>query len=918
MPLFGRPFRLGLWGLALGASLGCTPKPSAQREVEVKPLEGLLWGGCRTVIRGELCEIDEGASLRIWSPRAVTHWGASAAGGEVPIGVREGERVGEGVLYRVAPPPGANELRLEASEAGGVWRARIALAPAPARPAILARAKALRAEGNLPGAASLLREALGQGGDEKPFLLGALGRVELARGEWAVAEQLLAEASVGHERAGRGSIAADDEVVRAFSLRSRHHFADARAALARIVALSTGYPEGVAEATLHRALLASEAGDTRSALRDVADAQARFERIGLVATARLVTQTRAELLGALGRGDEGLSLLEGLVRQPLEGEVPCDQADLAINLATIAGLLAQEAFDLGRPAPTDPAPLAEQARRAVAQQCPEPRRLVYALNNVAEAALLAGDAAGARAALKSARAALPDPGAAVALEWLELEARAMLASGDAVGALTLAARFGSEATAAGDARARWQAARLRARALASRGRLAAAVVAAGEAERALDELGRAVPLGEGAATFFAAYEASTEDLVDWLVRLNRSGEAFTAMRRARRRVFALAERAARLSSLEGAARARWEQAVGDYFRERDALDASSSDWRLSAQSQEQARSSRREAVSRARGALEAISTELLGAGATGDDAPPSADEVRLGYYAGARAWFAFVEEGSNQARALRLEPLAPSAAPPELAERLLKPFEREIASARRLSIVPAGALRGVDFHALPWDGSVLLDRAVVDYPAGASSSAPTQTPRRGALVIDDPRGDLPSSRREAAAVIAALRAPGALEIEQLEGEAARPPEVRARLERAELVHYAGHGTFGGRDGLESGLPLADGMLTAADVLALARVPSVVVLAGCETGRAATAGGIEGLGLAQAFLAAGARHVVAAGRPVPDALTERLMRSFYEALPAERGDVAAGLRRAQLALRQQDPSADWAAFRALRR
>jgi CHAT domain-containing protein len=879
--------------------------------------------GCEAVVRGSVCEIDEGASLRFWSPRPVTRWAVVTAppgvGGESPLEAPPGERVGEGVLYRVVPPAAAGELRLYAGEGDDVRVANVALAHAPPRHATLARARTLRGEGDLEGALSALREALArEAGGDRPFLLSALGRVELARGEWEGAERVLAEAAAGHEAAGRGSVAADDEVVRAFSLRSRHHFAAARAALDRVVSLSNGYPEGVAEATLHRALLAYEAGDTRSALRDVADAQARFERVGLVRQARLVIQTRAEFLGALGRGDEALALFGGLARQPpAEGELPCDHADLAINAASAAALMARASAELGRAAPADPVPLVERARQAVAQQCPEPRRLAYALTNVAHVALLARDTAEVRKALRSAREALPDPGTALALEWIETEASAALAAGDEAGALALAARLGAEAAAAGDARARWQAARLRAKALAQKGRYAAAVDAAGEAERALDELGRAVPLGEGAATFFAAYEASTEDLVDWLVRLRRGADAFSAMRRARRRVFALAERAARLGTLEGAARARWEEAVGAYFRERDALDASSSDWRLSAQTQEQARAVRREAVARARAELELVSTELLGPGGAGDDAPPAEGEVQLGYYAGSRAWFAFAE-GAGSVQALRIEPLLPSAAPSELADRLLKPFARELLAARRLLIVPAGALRGVDFHALPWDAGTLLDRFVVEYPAGASGATPGSALRHEALVIDDPRGDLPSSRREAAEVIAALRGPGVWKVEQLEGEAAKPPAVRARLERADLVHYAGHGTFGGRDGLESGLPLADGTLTAADVMALPRVPSVVVLAGCETGRAATAGGVEGLGLAQAFLAAGARHVVAAGRPVPDALTERLMRSFYENLLGEGGDVAAGLRRAQLALRKQSPDVDWAAFRALRR
>ncbi len=904
---------------------GCKPRAGAPREVALKPLDGVLVAGCNAVLRGGACEVAAGATLRVWSPAAVARWavageapGGGALAAEAPLASPPGEGVGGGFLYRVAPGAEAGEVRLYAGAGGEAGVARVRLAPAgPPHPA-LARARELRAEGNLGAAVAALREALAAPAPaQAPALQSSLGRVELARGEWEAAERTLAEASAAHERGGRLSAAANDEVVRAYSLRSRHHFAAARAALARVDVLSAGYPEGAAEATMHRAQLAWEAGDVRGALRDAVDAQAQFERVGLARQARMLTQQRAESLSSLGRGDEALAMLEGLAARPAEGELPCDHADLAINVAATALALADVASERGQPPPVAPAPLAERASAVVDERCPEPRRRAYARTGVARAALFGGDAARVKAALREARASLPAPDTVLARTWLEVEARAALGAGDAAGALALAARLGAEAAAADDARGRFQAARLRARALAGQGRLADAAGAALEAERALDELGRGVPLGEGAAAFFAAYEASTEDRVDWLVRRGPGAEAGGAVRRARPRVFAHAERAPPRAPREGAARARWEDAVGAYFRARDALDASSSDWRLSAQSFEQARAARRDSVARARAALAAASPELLGPGDAGDDAPPAEGELQLGYYAGARAWYAFAE-GGGASRALRVEPLPASAPPPELADRLLKPFARELAAARRLAIVPAGELRAVDFHALPWGDGALIDRFVVEYPAGAASPAPAATPRREALVIDDPRGDLPSSRVEAAAVVRALRAPGSLRVEQLEGERARPPEVRARLERADLMHYAGHGTFGGRDGLESGLPLSDGVLTAADVLALARVPAVVVLAGCETGRSATAGGVEGLGLAQSFLAAGARHVVAAGRPVPDALTERLMRAFYEALPGEGDDVAAGLRRAQLALRQSDPDADWAAFRALRR
>lgn len=105
--------------------------------------------------------------------------------------------------------------------------------------------------------------------------------------------------------------------------------------------------------------------------------------------------------------------------------------------------------------------------------------------------------------------------------------------------------------------------------------------------------------------------------------------------------------------------------------------------------------------------------------------------------------------------------------------------------------------------------------------------------------------------------------------------------------------------------------LAEGAsLGVGDVLALLKVPELVVLSGCETAKV-EAGGI-GLGLGQAFVIAGAEAVIAATRPVDDRETERLMMAFY-ASKAE--GAPARLRDAQLSLAREG-GVDWAAFRVL--
>ena len=77
------------------------------------------------------------------------------------------------------------------------------------------------------------------------------------------------------------------------------------------------------------------------------------------------------------------------------------------------------------------------------------------------------------------------------------------------------------------------------------------------------------------------------------------------------------------------------------------------------------------------------------------------------------------------------------------------------------------------------------------------------------------------------------------------GAEASPAAVRRAIEQAALLHYAGHGDFAGETGWESALRLADdGQLTLPDILALDRVPSTVVLSGCETGRSGDGGSTD--------------------------------------------------------------------------
>jgi CHAT domain-containing protein len=181
--------------------------------------------------------------------------------------------------------------------------------------------------------------------------------------------------------------------------------------------------------------------------------------------------------------------------------------------------------------------------------------------------------------------------------------------------------------------------------------------------------------------------------------------------------------------------------------------------------------------------------------------------------------------------------------------------------------------------------------------------------------VADPRDDLPGTREETHEVARVLQSgPQPWVTEELKGAEASAATVRERLAGADLLHYAGHGVFSGFGGWESSLLLAEGsQLTLGDLLPLERVPAWVVLSSCETGRSSYDTPVSGLGLAHAFLLAGAREVVASTRPADDREVPAFFADLYRRWDRE-PDLAVALQSAQLAWRRQSPQADWSSFR----
>jgi tetratricopeptide (TPR) repeat protein len=878
------------------------------------------FAGCVAVREGPVCETS-GGELTLWlkaPPGAALR--IAVDGKELPV---EGPTRDGGVQLRVPVPSGAHELAVTAARGGEAGSFRLPLA-APDITAAFRDADALRRAGKLDeaerGLAALLPEA-------SPGLraqaVGRLARIRLAQSRSDEAIKLLHQAIDLDRPAGRLSDEFRDRLALSFTLSHQlRRFTEARAALAPLDALAAdrAYPEGHAARSYYAGVLAYETGDLRAGLRLIREAKAGATRLGLEELGTNALEIEAEVLHLLGRRDEAAARLEQVRAALATTADACRRADLSSHLGWFR-LDVDETDDAPSAPPEDPIPPLQEALSLYRSGCPRPPFLANVLTDLAMAEARRGDLGAARGHLDEARRADPDSATRNA-EELAIEGRLALTAGDARRALDLYGRLGGLAERALLRDAAWQAALGRAEALEALGRFDDAREAYVEAERLLDEQSLLIPLGEGKATFLGRHDRGARRLVDFLMRRQSPAEAAAAARLSRVRVIAAARVADGLGALDAGERARWEEALATYRSGREALDAeAAADWKLAADKLAAAVTGRKAREAALRGALEqALAT--LGPGAApaapGARLPaPEPDEALLVYHPIPGGWAAFAITAAGTS-ARRLPPIDLAARPAELGRQLLEPVRDALAGVRRLRVLAHGALAAVDFHALPHEGAPLVGRFAVTYGVDLPGRAGDGAGGGGALIVADPRGDLPAAREEARAAAAILEERGGPRARRLSGLEATHPAVRDAIQdpAVGLLHYAGHGIFDGPDGWESGLPLAEGgRLTVADVLALRRAPALVLLSGCETARTG-AGQAGGLGVAQAFVLSGARAVVAATRRVDDALAERLMRAVHRSLGAGEHDLGAALGQAQLAIAREAPDQDWSSFRVL--
>ncbi len=537
------------------------------------------------------------------------------------------------------------------------------------------------------------------------------------------------------------------------------------------------------------------------------------------------------------------------------------------------------------------------AMTAAAAEAERPRHVRLATLNAALSALQANDPTLAQGLLEGLAA--PAQGDQVdAQAWHdELVARTQLASGDVRGALERASSALQLARDIGDDQATHRAYVLRARAQLQSGETAAGLASLDAAEALAANNALALSMSDDIAPLLARHEEPTRLRIDALMASNDAAGAMLAAREARARYTKRLLVRERLGALTEEARTQWETHLQSLYL----LAVKSSNLIAKRRFADQASAG---ALTRELAATRKLEREtraktlaMLGSEPTPVLRSPVAGEVLLTYFPGETHWWGFAWREGAEPVGARIAAVTDDAIGAETSV-LLRPFTRELAAATRVTVLPYGTLRSVDFAALTVKGRALYashDLAYgVDVGRAPAQGAPTLSNARVILATAGPQ--LAHAERSAAASVGSLTARGIAALT----EPGKLATLRSALSKTDYLEYVGHAARDAGEGFGSRLELDDGAFDIGDVLMSPRVPPSIALFACSTSRQRASIALADIGVGEAFVVAGAQTVLAARDAVDDRATATLSSHIHRALA--RGEtMARALRHAQAEL-----------------
>jgi CHAT domain-containing protein len=247
-------------------------------------------------------------------------------------------------------------------------------------------------------------------------------------------------------------------------------------------------------------------------------------------------------------------------------------------------------------------------------------------------------------------------------------------------------------------------------------------------------------------------------------------------------------------------------------------------------------------------------------------------------------------------------PLQPMVRWESLAQHLFQPIANHLQDCTHIVLVPHGLL-----HLLPLPVllSTLQPQITCSFAPSASIFYMLRTTSRdvpglhNCLAVGFNQGGLLLSEWEAQHVALAMGG------SWIVGTNATVAKVSAALPTSRTVHFSCHGFFNRQDPMRSGLILADGQLTALDILGQFELRAeIVTLAACDTALSELAYGDDPLGLTRAFIGAGARAILTTLWSIHEIPTTLFIEEFYRHWQRD-GRAVGALSAAQRYLRELD-------------
>ncbi|MEW6368421.1 MAG: CHAT domain-containing protein [Acidobacteriota bacterium] len=292
---------------------------------------------------------------------------------------------------------------------------------------------------------------------------------------------------------------------------------------------------------------------------------------------------------------------------------------------------------------------------------------------------------------------------------------------------------------------------------------------------------------------------------------------------------------------------------------------------------------------------------------------------------------------------------AGEAASSRLFDDLLAPALRDLPSTKtRLILVPDGVLYRLPFDALRCDGprrEFVVDRYVLSLVPSATvwlrlRNAPDAPSSLPAIILADPalrRSRSGPAAAESAERLWVLDNSGLLDaLPQaraegrdvrrwlgrscllLEGPAATESAIKqVDLDRFRILHFAAHTVLDEQTAersavlLAPGAPSEDGLLQIREIVGMRMTGKVVVLASCRSASGAILTGEGVVGIARAFLQAGARVVVGSLWPLRDADARLFFEAFYRELRDGAGVASAAAAARRGFADRCAPASEWA-------